>query len=618
MSEKLSRIVNIKDNLLFRADKRICGENQIPAELFAELTDDLQGARDLAKARITCCIGSGTKVIGTGLNTFGLSTTASPLIFALGSVLTISGAMVKIHTKNVAGSSWDMALRERIDQLGPHQITTKAALIDAGFAQEEIESLHSLPAGVYNAELKAAHIQQLESSLSPICSGIAMAGYHDFWAATAVAGLGLLSFPLGQHFYKESDLVRAAKFRIGKSTRLIEFLKRTYKEHVAMTDKTNFITHTSEILFAIKYLLGRGGNALPALYGFQQGLQGLSSVLATQRDRELTKRTTEIATHFIKTFVLRPFITTAKRWIEHLKESEELESPNISILNGLVIRNFVAQSPSGEKTVLAPISLDVSLNSALIIKADSGTGKSVTLMGIMHLLEHSGSIYLVKDGKLTNVHSLQGPDGIAEEIVLITEEGIRGNDRVVDLFKESFLNSNRQLYLQLKEKYDPLLVDLAWKAADNLLEQEIEKIEKSEECVFPREMKQTLIDIRDVRNAWVLSHLKKQGGNIAESRIHPERVFSTLSAGEKKRMLVTVAEASVQTRRRTAIILDEPLAHLDDRNRELQLKALQRIQEGDSPVALLIVSHQNIDELQSGLNNCKVVELESVQSPTTD
>jgi energy-coupling factor transporter ATP-binding protein EcfA2 len=601
-------IDNLWKSTIFGLDRRICGENQIPALSFEKLGGDKEEAVVLAWDRIKLAIATGIEIFGRGLATFGLSSKAPPAIFGLSAGLIVASGMYRIHEKNNSGSRWSLLLLNKVSGLGPHRRAVEATLINAGIATEEVEGLFNLSNNVYNAELAGVNLQKWRDSLIPVSSGVAMSMYGDYLSALVVTILGLSSFPLGEKFYRESNVVRAAESRAGRSAKIGEYIKKVQREHIAMTDKVNFLSYTPELLFALKYLT-KSGNALPALYGFQQGLQGLTGVLNSQRIRESTKRTTEIAMHLVEAISNRPFIATPQRWREHVKEARDNDLPGVGLRNGLVIRNFTAQLPTGEKTGLAPISVEAALNSAVIIRAESGAGKSVTLMGIMHLLEHAGSIFIIKKGKKVNVHSLKGPEEVAQEILLVTDEGVNENDRVADLFKEYFLESNEGMYEAHRRKNDPLLTELAWKMADNLLEKEIEKLEKSEKGVFPKTMESVLREIRDQRNLWVSGCLSKQGGNIASEGIKPERVFSTLSAGEKRRMLVAVAEVAVLSRPRTAVILDEPLAHLDSKNRELQLRALKRIEEGKSPVALLIVSHENIEELESSLNNCQMVEI---------
>lgn len=228
----------------------------------------------------------------------------------------------------------------------------------------------------------------------------------------------------------------------------------------------------------------------------------------------------------------------------------------------------------------------------------------------MHLYEHEGTLHIVKDGKVIDAHSLSGPSALNEHILLVTEDGINGTERVADLFRKSFCDSHNTLFLEHAKRHNKTLIEIAWQMADNLLEAEITKIEHGEKGVFPHKMLAALKKVQDTRTDWINEILFNSGGNMANKGIHAQRVFATLSAGEKRRLLVAVAETAVDVGDKVALILDEPLAHLDSHNRQLQLGRLRALQEKDKPVALIIVSHENIDELQNGLLDCNFLNLE--------
>src|SRR5258708_10524104 len=154
--------------------------------------------------------------------------------------------------------------------------------------------------------------------------------------------------------------------------------------------------------------------------------------------------------------------------------------------------------------------------------------------------------------------------------------------------------SHMKLLREHQDKYpDPDVLEMAWASADNLVEQEIAKSAKSD---YSKSILQDFDTRRKKRNEWVKSQLERQGGNIA-SKITPDRVFGTLSEGEKRRILVAMADVASRVGERVAIILDEPLANLDEKNKALQIKALKRIQE-EHAVALIIISHDIISALK--------------------
>lgn len=595
--------------LLLDADKIVCGENQIPASLYFLLSNNALETTKLATGRVSVAAGAALEIAGKSLMTFGLSANAPESVFVVGTGLNIVGGWIAAHNKNENGSLWNLLLNSTLSRLGPHRSAVETALNKAGITKQEIESLDNLPNDIYTSELNASNIDRWKNAAVPIGSGTAMVAYGDPVVGLVVSGLGLASFPIGGHFYKESNLVRAAKSRAGKSARLNHYVKDVQKEHVQMTDKLNLLQYTPQALFAIKFLAG-GGNILPALFGLREGLMGLSNVLSAQRTRESTKRTAEIATHLILAIATEPFIATPQRWKDHVEKSGVTELCPVPFENGIVLRDFSAINASGNATSLAPINLEVSSGSAVILKADSGSGKTVALMGLMHLYENQGSVHIIKDGIATDVHELSGPDEIANRILYITNEGVGKNDRIADLVSQYFLEEHHELHLEHLGEYNPTEVELAWKIADNLLESEIAKLEKQEIGVFPESMLGTLIEIRLKRNEWIKTNLSLMGGNIAKKDIDGQRTFGSLSAGEKERLLVFIASLAAKSSHRTAIILDEPMAHLDNRNREYQLAVLARIQEMENSPALIIVAHDDADVLKKGLKNCQMRDLE--------
>lgn len=152
-----------------------------------------------------------------------------------------------------------------------------------------------------------------------------------------------------------------------------------------------------------------------------------------------------------------------------------------------------------------------------------------------------------------------------------------------------------------------MLIDLAWKAPDNLVEQEIKNIEHHKQSVFPEPMLDFLKDLRKRQIAQIQTLLKQAGGNLDSDRIYPERNFSTLSSGEKRRLITLIALESCRAIQDISfVILDEPLTHLDKVNIDYQLKTILQIQKLYSP-SILIISHHFIDEMKEQLQ--KVQEL---------
>ncbi|KKR33030.1 MAG: hypothetical protein UT63_C0025G0007 [Candidatus Gottesmanbacteria bacterium GW2011_GWC2_39_8] len=596
-----------RERLLMRIDRKICGGHQVPAVLYHRLSDDGKTAEKLARGRVVMAGAKGIESAGMVLGTYGLSENSLPLFFALGTAMKICGRMIAAHTQNENGAYWDLLLSEKIGKLGLFRPAVHAALVDKGFTTEEIEKLKSLPVEVYKTELQIANETRMQNGIVPIGSGLTMIGYGDILTGGAVTLLGLCTFPVGDFFYRESDQVRAAEFRVGRSAKHTVYQRGIQNDHIGMTDKINLMSMTPEAIFALKYWLAAGGNFLAGFNGLVNGLSGFTQAFALQRERESSRRTTEMATHFIQALTSEPFIATKRRWQEHVSIYQD-DPLDIKIQEGIVIRDFKARLPNGGQSGLLPINLTLEKGCSAIFRADSGTGKSSTFMAMLHLLDHEGSIHFVKNGTVNNIHRLKDPEEVAENILFVTKEAVDPTDRIADLFKNSFLYKHQDLYKKHLEKNPKKYVDLAWQTADNLLEQEIKKMRKGKRSVFPKDMLPVIIEIFEGRIKWVNSLLKEAKGNLAKKDMNSERIFSSLSAGQKERLLVTVAVKTVESGKIKAVILDEPVGHLGEANRRLQIKELKAIQE---KAPLLITTHEHVDQLQTELGNCQILDLDN-------
>lgn len=589
-------------------DKLICGEYQIPAEEFERLTEDPVKTAELMRGRRQVLGGVALGATGVGLSTYALSNPTYAPLYALATVLTVTGNITQARASNKNGSLWSMALQEKVNELGPYTSSVEAALVDAGFAEDEIH-LASLHGDAYTTELNYVRLQLLQRILNPLSSAAGMVGYGDYALAAAISGIGLSGIPIGEAFYKESNVYRSAKQRAARAARHFPYLEQLAREHRSMTTRSNALRSVGDVMFATKYLIDPMGKTAASLKGIPEALGDLSAPLSFQRTRESAKRQVGITKQLIETLTSKPFIATRARYREHIAEHGVRVISNPPIHDGILVDSFKAVLPSGEETAMQPFSLSVEKGETAILRAESGTGKSITLMALLHLLEHSGSVHLVRGGSAKDIHTFESQAEIARHILFVTEEGLNGTDRIADRFRDLFEQTHQDLFQAHLKKWDRTMVEIAWRTADNLLETEIKKLEKGERAVFPARMWAVLEEVRSERNGWVQERLRRQDGNLARKRITPQRVYSTLSAGEKSSLNFEVAKSTIEETGVKVIIFDEPLAHLDERNRKLQLERLRALQESNRAVALIIVSHGSLQELKEGLPRVNVVHM---------
>lgn len=591
-----------------RIDEAICGDYQIPASELERLTEDPARAAELRNGRRQLLAGVAMEAAGVGLSTYTLSNPKYAPLYALATVLSMTGTITQARASNKNGCLWGAALREKVSELGAYAAPVEAALVNAGFAEDEIH-LASLHDKAYTTELSYIRLQLVRRLLNPLSSAAGMAAYGDEVFAGIVAGIGLAGIPIGEAFYRESNVYRAAKSRVARAAKHAPFLAQLDREHINMTTRSNALKTVGDVVFATKYLLDPYGKTAASLKGIPEALGGLVGPLAFQRSRESAKRQVGVAKQVIETLTSKPFIATQSRYEEHVAEQGVTVVPSPPIDDGILIDKFKAVLPSGEDTEMEPFSLAVAKGETAVLRAESGTGKSITLMALLHLLEHTGSVHLVTHGEAKDAHEFGSRAEIAKNILLVTEEGLVGTERIADRFRTLFEQTHQDLLAAHLKKWDRTMVEVAWRTADNLLETEIKKLDDGQRSVFPAKMQTVLEEIRRERNQWVQEQLKRQNGNLSRGRITPQRVYGTLSPGEQSSLNFEVAKTMIEATTPKVVIFDEPLAHLDEKNRKLQLERLRALQESSESVALLIVSHGDLQELTEGLPRVSVVLL---------
>jgi len=244
-----------------------------------------------------------------------------------------------------------------------------------------------------------------------------------------------------------------------------------------------------------------------------------------------------------------------------------------------------------------------------VIKADSGKGKSTFLAGVLHLIEHTGDMYFIENGEWKNVHD-STKEWLNSSICLIKEENLDPSSRLVDIFKDCLIKKMHSSYLTIENRHGKTLTELAKHAHDNLLEHEINAILSHQKSVFPVTMLDDLKSIRRLRSLILKEVLENSDGSLNISRITPERVFGTLSSGEKRRIITTYSCEYILTHQECKIlILDEPLSHLDSSSIEFQIQKIKSIQQIKNPPVILIISHLMLEEIRQKLDNVSILEL---------
>jgi len=600
------RVVKLNFFSLISFDKLWSGNHQVPTSLLIEISGERNSERKLALFRFFLMLSIVAELFGYFFITFGLSLQTTSLLFFLGIFLKIGGTLVGSFFQNKAGIFLSLKLQSYLKQLKSCSLEVHSLLADRGCSEAEINALRTLPSDVYQSEINSYQSARILNIGIPISCGLALFMSGDVFTAMLVIILGLISFPIGEGFLIDSTLRKESKLRLGLAAQLLQYVDKVYREHVWLTTKVNFLSQLPLLLFAIRLIFNGSGQLLASFFGLVQGLAGLTGTLAFQKSRVGAMRATETTTHLIQALNSPYLIITPKRWKEHcLNDKSSKIEPSIEKEDGVLLKNFSPIVPSQEHGFFS-VSCFIPTGTLCLLKASSGKGKSRFLAALTHLIEHTGDIYFSSNGLLINAHKLSRKEFDAK-IFFLREDDIEASARIMDLFKVITFEKNRHFIEESKISFDTLLVDLALKSPDNLIEQEIKNIEDKKLSAFPTSMLYFLKNLRNRQVIQIQELLDKARGNLASDRIFPERTFLTLSAGEKRRLMALIALETCRTiKETTLVILDEPLTHLDQKNIDEQMQCILDMQKLPHPPSILLISHLFIDEIREKLSGVQI------------
>ncbi len=599
--------MHLKKSIIVEFDKKWCRDIQVPASLLFELSGNKKTSITLASFRFFVALFLLAELLGYFFITLGFSASSSIWIFLAGIILKIGGTIVSAFFQNKSGIFLSLELQKYLKRLNTHSLEIRSFLAERGCSESEINALQSLPTEVYQSELNSHQGSRILNIGAPFFCGLALLANGDIITSFVVIILGLASFPIGEKFFKESTR-RESELRLGLAAQIPQYVNKIYSEHVWLTTKVNFLSQLPLLLFAFRFIWNGTGQLLASFFGLTQGLAGLTGTLAFQKARVAAMRTTKTVSHLIHALASPYLIVTPQRWKEHCSGNEKIGIPTLAENhNGLFLKDFSPNVPFQEKEIFS-ISCFIPFGSICLLKAPSGKGKSTFLSALTHLIEHRGDLLFVNNGQVLNAHELSR-DKFDSKIFFFKEENVDKSVRVIDLCKNITFIEIEPFLQKSRIHFDSLLVDLAWKSPDNLVEQEIKNLESHRQAVFPNQMLDFLKDLRKRQSVQIQLFLEKSKGNLVTEHIFPERNFLTLSSGEKRRLTTLMALESCRTLKEIRfVILDEPLTHLDKTNIDYQLQAIHEMQKLTFPPAILIISHHFIEEMNEKL--CSVQEIE--------
>lgn len=625
------------DRAIFGLDNAISGNTELSAIEQLKINGNIDTARKTALSRVGAMGLTGAEIVARAAEVYGLSSVAPsveiggvniPIVAVLGFVGEGVAYLSKNRLLNEIGSSQNTEMLRMLKETSSVRPQVYSGLLEAGYTQEQIKKLDSLPLDLYNTMFGTTNRQTVANILNPISVGIAMSMYGDKVLGSLIAGVGLSGFPLGDWLYAKSSSRISRKLDLSTSAKNYVYRTQVYlKEYFPQTFRTNLLTISPQFIKAGALLLGATDN-LARLTGVNNALLGLAGLLTAMRTKYSNVMTVGVARKLIETVNSPSFLFRPSNYIDHAETAGnqliELPTPDFS---GLVVKGMKVKLPSGKSSGYEKLTFHIESGKVLVIKGKSGEGKSVLLSGITQVLDHDGQVVLAENGAQTNVHEFANSSDpmkeINDRIIVGSVRNIDQLAQVIDVLTPAF---NAQYEMpEFESEQDQLEFDVGITIANNLLRKEVSLFENptskrvglikvQDKAMFSDQVMSELSRYYNVRRDWVAGKLSSSGefGNLANGRVTSESAIEQLSDGERKRlMLLSVCELVEANTNAQVVLLDEPLSGLDsDTNIPLVIESIKKLAKVRGGIAVGIITHDHVDKLQNQLD-AKVIELES-------
>lgn len=547
----------------------------------------------ILRIAVTSVIAGQTLASASAVKGLGIGSKEGALL-AAGGILTRSGmSLLQLILKNISGSVERSAWIWLINEVGENGVgIIKDVLLEAGYSTNEIGDVTTTVAdNLYMQELRVTQAKSVVDDVGlPLIIGgvLALNGQEGFGLATAITGL--MSSPIGMKAYRESDLTRKFSSRLAQSANVVPYQEELSHEHVQMTTQLNLISEVPNIMSAglllSKYLgwINEIEQVFSGYVGFSYGLVGLRGALTRQRDRNSDAHTSGMVKKVFDFSLNGEWILTDRKWKKHI-DFHEVKPSDYSVKNGLVVHNLSSVG------IAEPLSFEAEKGETILLKSDSGIGKSTVMTAIAQYLEHSGFAGIVKNGILTSLHDM--PLSEVRNLFQIELESGIGNVNVLEYLQSLFIKSEegrsfiekggfeklsvnkREAVLKGKDVYLKAIIDgKKWKKND--LEEAKKFYEK--------------------RREWITQLLKDWNPFPENSAINIDFRCRKLSEGQIQRLINMRALMEASLGKKEVVMLDEPYGRLDKKMALDWIKRVNNFIKSSNLIAIMTTHHYVKDE----------------------
>lgn len=572
---------------LLYLDSKICSDTRLSAYktlgvAYPNEAIDLAAHRVLRRALEVVDSGSKAGLLN-GINTHNHWVT-----LISGATLSVERGLLTGRLDNQNGARVSKILQRALRPLSSNKHLKNALLTHLTAHNVPVEILDSSSTRGYTMELSAVSETFLSNILKPLLTGAAIvaSGNEYGWIISA---LGLAALPAGSKIYEYEKNTRQPMSRFASHVGVDELSSDSLMHHLKMVTGLRAIgelpTIAQTALSAMRTQLGDWylGWMLAAVDAFS-GYQGMLSLHRTKATVSNDVLGLEKILEYLESdesAILSPWNFPAH--VENETAYRHIISPRIR--NGIVLDHFKPVFGSFPKD---GISAEFERGKVYGINAPSGLGKSAYSEALRHTINHSGGMYAVTDGKITDYHEY-GYRGIQDKVIYISKESLNVNTqtpRIVDylseVFRFAYESSNSDpILVELRSLMQDLLPwqrDVLFHAAyDNsqtvINNPEFTSAIRSRIPDFFR-IKQQFTDML-LKDLFLLDNVR--GALVDGKSVTSLSYYSQISKGQQQRIMDAIIFGYIRYGNPDVLILDEILEGLDKTNVEYVMHRLVRL-----------------------------------------
>lgn len=612
-------------DLLLRMDGKVVGDSQIPAELVNRMGFK-ENARELALTRLSNAAAHAMMSVGSTFEILGL-TAGKFEIAVLGLAMEVGGYLASSQLENRAGNLVRDTAHAVIGEVNPRIMSALEEELEKKGLDRFLLDPTQLGNKLYALEDNATNVESTERLVKPLMMGLGliMVGNEPATriAGGVVAALGPVGVAIGEMVRQRENKYKVHAHRLAENVRVKPFTQFVAKNHEQMVNGLQMISQIPKALQAIALLFkDKIGAELPGVYiAIPQALTTFVGSLSSARGRVENARQTKAVTTMLEYLISPESLLLSFFNREPLSEREKVfVSANRTISNGIFLYNFLPEIGHFRR----PFNMELEAGRFYMLRADSGTGKSVWTEAIGGKFRSEGIKAAIVDGNPIDLAPTTPFD--APSVVVISKDNIgdKGSKLVIDMatdvFRQAYMSDNPAFVSdEVLEKVKDLVSGLSEDEKMIIFMADYNKLLPNAGSPLLRKFSPKIEKIikayLSLKEEWVNNQINPYfNSGERNEKVNAFSSFDNISTGQKQRILNMLIKLSLLSGNTRLLVCDELTNGLDVENELTLLKDFNAlIPNNDKSPAVVWIEHERngvrSDAWNVFGNRCREIDL---------